>query len=104
MHNWLGFPAGYQVIDRGRRPAAGVPGEPCPCWASTAQPDTRKSRQAAVTVSVLQPTTAAIVARVTATWRPVAWSACSAITDAIPSSVVVDIDTAPASGARCETG
>ena len=55
-------------------------------------------------MSVLQPTTAAIVARVTATWRPVAWSACSAITDAIPSSVVVDIDTRAASAHAAKRG
>lgn len=40
-----------------------------------------------------QPTRAAIVARVTATWRPVAWSACSAITAAIDNNVAAVIDT-----------
>lgn len=71
----------------------GVAGEPWPRWASTAHRDTRRTRQAAVTVRTSQPTRAAIVARVTATWRPVAWSACSAITAAIDTSVAAVIDT-----------
>ena len=50
----------------------GVPGEPWPRCASTAHWDTRRTRQAAVTVRTSQPTRDAIVARVTATWRPVA--------------------------------
>lgn len=71
----------------------GVPGEPWPRCASTAHWETRRTRQAAVIVRTSQPTREAIVARVTATWRPVAWSACSAITAAIDNSVVEVIDT-----------
>ena len=70
-----------------------MPGEPWPRCASTAHPAVLNSRQAAVTVRTSQPTRSAIVARVTATWRPVAWSACSAITVAIASTVAAVIDT-----------
>jgi len=65
---------------------------------------TLSSRQATVTVSRLQPTFSAMVARVTATWRPVAWSACSAITDAIASSVAGVIDTRAASAHAAKRG
>ncbi|WP_459985337.1 hypothetical protein [Mycolicibacterium hodleri] len=92
MHNgaghWTGFAARHQVVHRGSRPMLGVPGEPWPRCASTAHWETRRTRQAAVIVRTSQPTREAIVARVTATWRPVAWSACSAITAAIDNSVV----------------
>lgn len=59
-----------------------------------AHPAVRSSRQAAVTVRTSQPTRSAIVARVMATWRPVAWSAYSAITAATASSVAASIFTA----------
>ena len=71
----------------------GVVVEPCPRWASIAHPVALSSRQATVIVSGLQAMRSAAGARVAATWRPVAWSACSAITDAIASSVVAVIDT-----------
>ncbi|SKT79443.1 Uncharacterised protein [Mycobacteroides abscessus subsp. abscessus] len=45
--------------------------EPWPRCASTAHLETLRTRQAAVTVRTSQPTLSAIVARVTATWRPV---------------------------------
>ncbi|RIT73918.1 hypothetical protein D2E82_23425 [Mycobacteroides abscessus] len=77
----------------GRRPTLGVPGEPWPRWASTAHPEALSSRQAAVTVRSAHPARAAMVARVIATWRPVPWSAWSAITAAIDSRVVAVIDT-----------
>lgn len=79
--------------------AAGVPGEPRPRCASTAHPAARSSRHATVTVSGEQPTAAASVARVTATCRPVAWSACSAIAAAIATNVAGLIDTPAASAA-----
>jgi hypothetical protein len=44
-------------------------------------------------VRTSQPTRSAMVARVIATWRPVPWSACSAITSAIATSVAEVIDT-----------
>ena len=49
----------------------GVFVEPWPRWASTAHLEALSSLQAAVTVRTSQPTLSAIVARVTATWRPV---------------------------------
>lgn len=70
-----------------------MPGEPWPRCASTAHPAVLNSRQAAVTVRTSQPTRSAIVARVMATWRPVAWSAYSAITAATASSVGASIFT-----------
>lgn len=81
-----------------------MPGEPCPRCASTAHPAVLSSRQAAVTVRTSQPTRSAIVARVTATWRPVAWSACSAITAATASSVAASIFTPAASLAAAKPG
>lgn len=63
---------GTKWYTEGRRPTLGVPGEPWPRWASTAHWEARRTRQAAVTVRTSQPTREAIVARVTATWRPVA--------------------------------
>ncbi len=83
---------GTKWYTEGRRPAFGVPGAPCPRWASTAHPAALRTRQATVTVSALQPTRSAILARVTATWRPVAWSACSAITATMATSVAASID------------
>jgi protein gp37 len=57
-----------------------------------------------VTVRTSQPTRDAIVARVTATWRPVAWSACSAITAAIDNSVAAVIDTRSAAHSSPNAG
>ncbi|WP_242670912.1 hypothetical protein [Mycolicibacterium monacense] len=51
-----------------------------------------------------QPTREAIVARVTATWRPVAWSACSAITVAIDNRVAAVIDTRSAAHSWARAG
>lgn len=82
----------------------GVSGEPWPRWASMAQWEARRTLQAVVTVRTSHPAREAMVARVRATWRPVAWSACSAITAAIDSRVAAVIETRSAAHSCARAG
>lgn len=77
----------------GRFVQAGRPDPPWPRAASTTQPAARSTRHARVMVCGLQPIASAMVARVTAQFLPVAWSARSAIVRAAASSVAAVMDT-----------